>query len=84
MEHSDYIINLKYYMGLKCDSLIDYAYDGVLSDMQMHNYILANNLFKFILGYVPDTDYEEEIKEMYTKASLQLNNYLETNLYYDY
>jgi len=82
MDFTTLIQNLKYRIGDKGYEHVDSIQNGVTPDL--HGFILVSNLFDHLQGYDPSGEYTEEINETYRQALLKLNNYLETNLDYEF
>jgi hypothetical protein len=76
--------NLRYYMGVKGDSLVQAINNGAKNDADLHEFNLISNLFDFLLGYDDSGTYSDEFNEAYRQTLLKINSYLETNLAYEF
>lgn len=78
------IQNLRHYIGIKGDSLVQGINNGVRKDSDLHEFNLISNLFDFLLVYDDSSTYSDEVNEGYRQILLKINSYLETNLTYEF
>jgi len=75
--------NLEYRIGDKSNSLVQKS-RGIQDQGIFHEIALCNRLYKFIAGYTEGGTYSENVLDIYQEALLKVNNYLGTNLAYEF